>query len=411
MVLTRDIPVGAASGRERTMAQIRTLLSRESEVRELRLSNITERRGIVPWLMAGFEWLLSVLLLRPLPLQVALFTDHEAVARLKAEIDEFKPDSIYFDGIRTGPALMAARAHAGRSLRLVCDFDDLMSRRMRLLSEMNLGISAGYLKRFIPVWFQKHVLNGPLSRLVTRYEAATLRHLELLVLEHADQVTLVSEEDAKTLRSQAGPDEGKVLVVPPSAAVARPLRIPREPIRFIFIGGDAQTQNRLTIEWLIELWRKYSPKSSVHLYGKIGRRESLPENVIIEGFAESLDDVYTPDSILLAPSFLCGGIKTKILEAWVHGNLVIGNRASFEGMGLDMDGLSMTDEELVDFIRNPQSSVDRLICASKIVQGQFWQRFDGGRIRDQWLRAAFGSTVERSLSVSTSFPVNATAAK
>ena len=393
LVLTRDIPDDAAAGRERTMSQIRCILGSAAELRELRLKSITEHRGIAPWLAAASKWLSSLLSLRPLPLQVVLFHDRTAIEQLLVLIDTFKPDVVYFDGIRTALALQAAHAHAGHASRIVCDLDDLISRRMKLLSQMKLGISAGYLKRFIPPWFQRHVLDGPISRMVTAYEATMLQRLEIGVLRDSDCAVLVSDVDAVDLKRHAKSDSGKIMIIPPSVKQCRSMIAPALPLRFIFIGSETLTQNRLTIDWLIDVWQKYSPEVPLHLFGKIASRDNLPRNVVVEGFVDSLDEVYTASSILLAPSFLAGGIKTKILEAFSYGTIAIGNQLSFEGLGIDPRSLEMSEQRLIAFVQNPSLSLEELVSASRTVQADIFKRFAPDRIEKLWLSAAFANSV------------------
>jgi glycosyltransferase involved in cell wall biosynthesis len=54
-------------------------------------------------------------------------------------------------------------------------------------------------------------------------------------------------------------------------------------------------------------------------------------DVVFCGFAESLEQVYRPGSILLLARSVRGGIKTKILEAFEHGVPTIGTPSAFEG--------------------------------------------------------------------------------
>jgi glycosyltransferase involved in cell wall biosynthesis len=127
-----------------------------------------------------------------------------------------------------------------------------------------------------------------------------------------------------------------------------------EPARFVFVGSDALTQNRLTIDYLVELWRRYAIATPLVLYGQHARALVLPPGVEAAGYAGQIAEIYDGRSVLLTPSRIGGGIKTKVLEAFAYGAPVIGNSLTFEALPIGNYPLLVDQEaELVAFLRDP----------------------------------------------------------
>src|SRR4051812_40134553 len=100
MVMTRDIPRAASNGCERTLRFIREAIGIDADVRELKIRSVFETGTLVSKLRAGLRIVEGVLACKPCALQVAMFASGDGKTRLIEAIEEFKPDVIYFDGIR-----------------------------------------------------------------------------------------------------------------------------------------------------------------------------------------------------------------------------------------------------------------------------------------------------------------------
>lgn len=363
MVVTRDVPARAESGRERTMCFIKEALASSAEVEVMRLHSVLERRSAKRMMMLLWTALLGLLTARPVPLQTLLFHASGYVGELDAAIRRFQPDSVYFDGVRSGSYALRLRSRYPQ-LHLVCDFDDLMSRRIEVLAERRQPISMGYLKRLVPGWVQKHLLDGIVARAIQAYEHRALRSLEKRIAGACGSVVLVSSVDAGHMRMHC-PD-ALVEVIPPFMDVYRPLQELNEIRRFIFIGSDSLLQNRLTIEYLLAAWKRLAPDIDLHIFGKQTGNYQAMERVIFRGFVDSVADAYEEGSVLLAPSFLGGGVKTKVLEAFSHGVVPVGNETTFEGIDADCRGLAMNERQLDALIRQPEEWISELSAAAAI---------------------------------------------
>ena len=81
-------------------------------------------------------------------IQEVLFCSKREERRLLETIREVNPDVIYFDTVRCASLVRAARRH-GNGLRLLVDFDDLMSRRYseHAAHVSQQGLQLGYLEK------------------------------------------------------------------------------------------------------------------------------------------------------------------------------------------------------------------------------------------------------------------------
>lgn len=360
MVLLRPYTDTPTTGREKINAFAHASISQIADVHTEHFRHILATRNTCALAKAGLRFIQG-LLTKPYPLQALLFSDPREIQRIESIVQSFKPDVVFIESERSSFLIQSLR-NRWPKLRIVCDFDDLMSRRMTEWASHGNAISFGYIARFIPAPLQK-LLAGPLAGSICRYEATSLAALEQQLLELCDNVILLSSKETELLKKPTPSAlQSKITLIPP-ACEPKQIKRPVQPIRFVFIGSDALLQNRLTIEYLIDLWRQYAIRSPLVIYGKMTKTyPGLLISVEFAGFADSLEDVYTDNSILLSPSFVKGGVKTKILEAMEYGTLPIGNAISFEGIA-DAAAYPLIGDEkqLIAFLQDPATHLDTFL--------------------------------------------------
>lgn len=385
MVVTRDIPETAESGRERTMAFIRAALAEGGEVETLRLHSVVEQRSLGHMLSILAAAARGLLRGRPLPLQSLLFHDRHSDKLLRDAIDRFHPQTVYFDGVRSGLLLPGLRQSHPR-LRLVCDFDDLMSRRMAVLARAGQPISAGYLKRFIPNWVQRHVLDGWLGRTVQSYERGALERVEREIVAAADATVLVSAIEAEHLRKATR--STSVAVIPPVMPNVTPgpwpASVPAPVRRFVFIGSDAMLQNRQSIRFLVDLWKRVQPPLPLHIYGRQTQAWPAVPGIAMHGFVQDVAEAFSPGSVLLAPAFLEGGVKTKVLEAMAHGVVPVGTAATFEGIDADTAAMALPQDAWDAFVLDPARFDATVLAAGRRACEQASAAHAAARLAERW---------------------------
>lgn len=386
MGVTRDIADDATlSGRHRTVRHVAAALGEHGAVTPVRLHHLLERRRLSDMLRAGATFALSLLRGRPLPLQCLLFATASARREVAARVAADPPEVLYLDGVRLHLLLKDLRPLLTRT-RVVVDFDDLMSRRMALLRDLRLPLSLGYVRGQVPGPLRRLLESRALGTLVTAYEAAALRRVEGEMLASSDAVVLVSSADARALADAQGDPRlsARIHAIPPPAEVPGPLGRLSPPLRFVFIGTDRQMQNRLTIDRLVDLWRRLRPAAELHVFGPQVRPAPDVPGVLHRGWVEHLGDVYDGHSVLLAPAVLGGGVKTKVIEALAHGCPAAGNAVTFEGLTIPDYPLVLDDAGIESLVADPEAHLETLRAAARTGFAFVRRELSAGRYRARW---------------------------
>lgn len=351
IVLTRELNV--AGGRTAILKNVAAALAQSHDVELIRLRNVLELRSVMAVTRAFCTWAMSVLRMQPLPLQCVLYGDWMEVTSVCARIGEGSFDAVYLDTIRCHTLLRAIRRRP-RDIHVITDFDDLMSRRMSLIHKRKLPLATGNVAASAPSWL-KRLLSGPAARFISWYEFATLRRSEPETVARSDAVVLISAREREELRRTVPVAlQTRIHCIPPMMPLrSSPQNHPAHR-RFVFIGNDRMLQNRLAIDCLIRIWRRLQPSSALHIFGDQSRPPQPAEGVIWHGAVSDLSKVYEPGSILLLPSPVGGGCKTKVAEAWAFGCPVLGNAAAFEGFDFADYPLNLPESDWDDYISHPE---------------------------------------------------------
>jgi hypothetical protein len=273
-------------------------------------------------------------------------------------IDKTGPDVILIDSERLVGVVEAVRKHNPR-VRIVLDADDLLSRRYGELARLEAPINFGFLRQSLPNFLRGAELSPALAKIFYKSEASGLKDVEKRLASAVDVAVFVSPAEAVLFNRQSQTARA-VGILPPLSR--KPAQLPslEVPFHFIFVGSDALEQNAMTISYLLDLWRRKHIRHSLKVFGRQTRVWRETANVTFEGFARNLEDIYTKGAILLAPSFLPGGIKTKVVEALGYGAPVLGNEVSFEGLGVDYPLCFKKMHALEDFVSDIQSHAQDL---------------------------------------------------
>lgn len=383
MIWTRQLDGQPMAGRLRVAHAVRQVLTDAAAVHQYVMTPKLD--GKFSSLLSSLAAVASNLLKgRLLPLQCALYASPREVSRAVASIDP-DADVIYLDGVRTIAVIEAVRKRYPQK-RIVVDFDDLMSRRMQLLRRVGQPLSPGYLMQRLPPLLVR-ILLGPLGKLLSWYEAMALPRIEADICHLADAVVLLSKADMALL-----PQGGKAerYTIPPTVEISGKTPWPQPgPLRFAFIGTDALTQNRLTIDYLLDLWTRHRLDSPLSIFGIQHRGLTLPSAVTVHGYVDSIDEIYDGHTLLLTPTFLAGGIKTKVLEGFAYRAPVIGNALTFESMSFTGYPLQIDDEaELVAFLKAPEEQRGRVDAALAFALDYIRTHHAEEGFATQWLKAA-----------------------
>jgi hypothetical protein len=381
VIVSREVSSQPTNGREKTLKFIEKTISECSEIKTYRVTSILERWSFGRCFSLVLKFISSFALNIPIPLQVLIFYDPKQISDIHRIISEFKPETVYFDGVRTGYYAIAIRGK-NKKIRIVCDFDDLMSRRYRFLATMRYPIVLGYIRRNVPKIVKGIIELKFVSRLLAVYEWKTLINIEKKICEVSDQVVLVSCQEVGDLNRITGTN--KSVAIPPCVEKCfEAVNIERIE-RFIFIGSDFVIQNRITIATLLKIWQRLKPKTILEIYGKQYLRYDYVENVKIMGYVPDLRYAYKCNSVMLAPSFIDGGVKTKVLESAGYGVIPIGNECTFSGISVDCSKLIFSDKMLDDLVCFPENWIGYLNNQCLPVVRQLISEHNAGNISEKW---------------------------
>ena len=102
------------------------------------------------------------------------------------------------------------------------------------------------------------------------------------------------------------------------------------------------------------------------------------------GFVDDISSIYTSECVALCPSFVQGGIKTKVLEALGQGVIPVGNKLTFEGMGCEPEGLALTEAGIRELVTNPSVQLARLREAAERMYACVFQRYSLEAVAQAW---------------------------
>jgi Glycosyl transferases group 1 len=376
MMVTRDLDEHC--GRVHVLREIRAAVGRTASIRVFRIRALLESPNLADLVQAMFFWLGSVFRGKPMPLQCALYARRSDICSIVASADAAKFPVVYVDGVRS-IALTRELRKKLPTTRIVVDFDDLMSRRFSYLAERRLPLSLGYMRKILPVALAR-LIEGPISRLVLAYEARTLSRAEEEMLKMVDAVKLNSSAEAELLKNGGHSSlRRKVHAIVSPAEMRGVACYSRPPFRFIFIGSDRLTQNRLSLDVLTTLWAKLCPVTPLHVYGSQTRKAPHVSGVHWHGFVADLNEVYAPGSVLLVPAVVPGGIKTKVLEAFSFGCAVLGNPLAFEGLDIPSYPLCLPEADWAPYLTAPEAHATTLERAAEV--GRRFAAVTGSRAR------------------------------
>jgi glycosyltransferase involved in cell wall biosynthesis len=347
--------------------------------------NEIEISGLLSLVSIFWKYMFAYLRRRADALQILLFSNEGEIARVCNAAKIFSPDVILVDTVRLLKIAEKLRNELP-NVKIILDMDDLMSRRYEHFAEINAPINLGYMERFLPKVVARMLSWKPLLARLYRGEARGLRRAEDAIASVSDAVVFVSSREAILFRDRVAGKAFRIEVIPPfSKMVREPITPLLLPYRFITIGSDKQLQNLRTIEYLIGVWRRLSIKNQLVIFGQMYRKWPNVPNVVFAGFSNMLENVYSTNSILLTPSFVKGGVKSKVIEAFGYGTPVVGTTITFEGIAVE-HSLSFSNlKDLEDFIVDIENHSNALSVAQNAGY-EYVRRFANEKyFKHQWI--------------------------
>jgi glycosyltransferase involved in cell wall biosynthesis len=207
---------------------------------------------------------------------------------------------------------------------------------------------------------------NPLLRRFLHIEAQRLARYEVQTCQQFDQVVWVTREDYQAVAAQLDfrslPNFGNlgntVIPICVDPAAVRPNRSIPATLQVLFVGGFHWPPNVQGVRWFIQevlpRLRARIPGVRFCAVGKLPPKNFLTaEGVTAPGYVDDLEPYYAQSRAFIVPLLAGGGIRVKILDAWMRGLPVVSTRIGAEG-------INYTDGQDIAIADNPDDFADHL---------------------------------------------------
>ena len=296
-----------------------------------------------------FRFILSLLLLRPLWVSDWVSPVFAKRARLLAR--KFQPD------------IIQAEFHVmGQYFSSLQDI-----RAPRVLVEYEPSARAGlYIQNLPP----------NLHSLLEKIEEVSWRRYERRIYRQVDALVAFTDADSKSLAETAG--RTPIHIIPPGTFIPEmPLNpLGEAPLSLLFVGNfyhppNADAARRLAFSIFPAVHRRF-PEAKLFILGEnppADLKRLHGEHILVPGRVPELTPYLDRATLLVAPVYLGGGMRIKVLESLAAGKAIVTTALAAEGLDVG-DGehlvLAQTDEQFIEralhLLENPQ---ERLALARR----------------------------------------------
>ena len=265
-------------------------------------------------LLRYFRVMLSLMRLRPV--WVTDWSSQLFAMKARAIARRFHPDIIQAENHVMGQYFSAMKTINAR----------------RILVEHEPGLRAAPYIQNLP-----HVFES----LVNTVERISWRRYEFDLYGKVEAIVVFTEADQRSIKEAAG--RTPVHIIPPGTAIPEyPLNpLGNPPVNLLFIGNFIHPPNmhaaRRLIQSIFPLVQRQFPEIKLVLVGPHPPAEMLAmrrENIIITGQVPDVRPYLDQAALFVAPMYLGGGIRIKVLEALAAGKAVVTTPLAVEGMSV-----------------------------------------------------------------------------
>jgi glycosyltransferase involved in cell wall biosynthesis len=244
----------------------------------------------LPWY--GIIWNMKIAFLKGIPIQSGYFYSCRAKHKIKKLLDEYKPDHIYCQLVRTAEYFIKS------PLSKTIDYQDVFSYGLKRRCEK----ASFFLKPFF------------------RMEYKRLLKYENKVFDSFDNKTIISLPDKRLIQH---PQKEKIHIIPNGVDHGFFSPMQREKkYELVFAGNMAYPPNVDAANFLVKeimpfVWKKL-PGAKVLLAGASPDRKvlALKSNLVeISGWLDDIRDAYASAKLFIAPMRIGTGLQNKLLEA------------------------------------------------------------------------------------------------
>lgn len=338
IVLSRDYSKEMNSGRKTIVNNYLKYLPEVCNLSTVIAKNPFERNVFNLFLLLPFTLFISVFSKYPFQALAYKILNRNILKDL-----EF--DNVLFDGERL--ALLASEVEPEI---VIIDFDDVLSLRYGSMASKgaisfgSLGSALAKYHKIMPKSFFQKLLGT---------ENKKLAHLESTIMRRYSKVVFSSNSEKELLVTKYSFNGAAFQQSIPYERKTH-ISYERDEMVYGFIGGDSVPQNKTAICFLVDFWNRNKIKSKLIFAGKIDDEYEHPDNVNFMGVVDTVDEFYSKINVLICPSFVEGGVKTKVIESAIFGIPVIGNEVTFDSVELPVNYplVYKNELELLEILNN-----------------------------------------------------------
>ncbi|WP_295538173.1 glycosyltransferase [uncultured Pseudacidovorax sp.] len=317
-----------------------------------------------------FNLVFKTFLARKLSIQESFFHSPSVGREMAASLEEFHPDMVIFDTIRTeqySPNVVTEKS------AVITYLDDLFSvRYRRVLAITEQGVAAdkfvlGNFVNKIPVFgrvlFER---SRWLRKLIIKFEIGALERSEQRAIRRSTASLLISPVEVDFAKHKNPRSE--ILEIPPGMVRCNRPRTWSGSPEFIFLGSLNIAHNITAVEWFLEecfpLVLKRCPRTTLKIIGKGG---SSKLNELIKAYAHSVEHLgFVPEIEpyllnacgLVSPLSFGSGIKIKAIDALRCGLPIVSTGVGAEGLHGVQEGAIFVSDNKEQFVESMISLID-----------------------------------------------------
>jgi glycosyltransferase involved in cell wall biosynthesis len=306
------------------------------------------RKSAGAQLLRYLRFLVSLILLRPL--WVSDWTSPSFAKQVRLLAQKFQPEIVQAEFHIMGQYLPALK--------------DIQARRVLVEHEPG-GRAALYIQNLPPV----------LHRLIERIEQVSWRRYERKIYRQVDAIVTFTEADCKSIALRAGGT--RTYIISPGTLIPEsplnPLGSP--PLSLLFVGNFYHPPNtdaaRRLATSIFPSVQKQFPEAKLFLIGENPPADlkEMGGQVIVTGRVADITPYLDQAALVVAPLYLGGGMRIKVLESLAAGKAIVATSRATEGLDIQ-DGAQLAIAEthaefiarIVQLLRN---SEDRLTLAKR----------------------------------------------
>lgn len=334
MLLTRK-PYPSSGGREAMLAQVISFLEDEYEISILVFTkedidiNLYQNKKVKKLFFPTIlEMLKNLIVMRKSSLQEIMFYSKKSNNIILNEINNFQPDIIYADMIRTAQYIEKIK------IKKIVDIEDLLSIRYQRFLQNKESHILGTFSHLLPL-FIKNILEVFFKNFILKYEIKLISKREKEIVENFDASFLVSEKEVNLLKELT--NNNAIYINTQALRLRNNIYNNPKENNLLFIGNMCTAQNLSSLKVIVnEILPSIKINYTLYIIGnydkKIIQITQNNENIELLGFVENLEDILKNIKLAFMPISFGTGIKTKILDCMSFGIPVLTNDIGNEGL-------------------------------------------------------------------------------